>query len=132
MTTQTITELKAEIAALKAENEELKKLVFVDDLTGCFNRRAFDLDLEAELNRCDRTKSTTSILLIDIDHFKSYNDTKGHQAGDELLSGLGNIWKATIERATDKVYRYGGEEKGGNETDSTFYCVLCLFIYYLR
>ena len=105
-----IAKLEAQLAELHNQNEALKRMAFVDSLTGCYNRRAFDDALKLEISNGHRNNDSFTIILIDIDHFKKYNDAKGHQAGDELLSGLGSIWKATIERTCDRCFRYGGEE----------------------
>lgn len=80
-----------------------------DALTGCFNRRKLKTDLEEELNRAKRYENELSILMIDIDWFKEYNDFHGHQKGDDLLVELVGILNRNI-RFTDKLYRYGGEE----------------------
>jgi diguanylate cyclase (GGDEF)-like protein len=88
----------------------LEKLVGVDGLTGIANRRAFDKVLDREFAAARRTKLPVSLLMIDVDHFKHINDTKGHQAGDECLVLIANALHATLPRATDFVARYGGEE----------------------
>lgn len=102
--------LKRKISRLEEENANLRKLVFVDCLTGCGNRRFFDQYIKEQLNIAYRSNSTASLLIIDIDFFKKYNDSHGHQAGDRLLSALGNGLVRSIERAGDKVFRLGGEE----------------------
>ena len=80
-----------------------------DDLTGCYNRRKLKEDLKEELDRAKRYDNKLSVLMIDIDWFKEYNDSHGHQKGDELLIKLVKILSYNI-RFTDKLYRYGGEE----------------------
>ena len=80
-----------------------------DDLTGCYNRRKLKEDLKEELDRAKRYNNKLSVLMIDIDWFKEYNDSHGHQKGDELLMKLVKILSYNI-RFTDKLYRYGGEE----------------------
>jgi diguanylate cyclase (GGDEF)-like protein len=78
-----------------------------DPLTGLFNRRYLDATIEREVARCKREGQPLSVILIDIDHFKSINDTYGHQAGDQVLRTLAQLFQA---RATDVACRYGGEE----------------------
>jgi diguanylate cyclase (GGDEF)-like protein len=80
-----------------------------DDLTGAYNRRKLKEDLREEIERAERYNNNLSILMIDIDWFKEYNDFHGHQKGDELLIKLVKILSYNI-RFTDKLYRYGGEE----------------------
>jgi diguanylate cyclase (GGDEF)-like protein len=80
-----------------------------DDLTKCYNRRKLKEDLKEELERAERYKNDLSVLMIDIDWFKEYNDFHGHQKGDELLIKLVRKFSYNI-RFSDKVYRYGGEE----------------------
>lgn len=80
-----------------------------DPLTGLFNRRFMEESLERELRRADRGKQQLALLMLDIDHFKCFNDTFGHQAGDALLRALGNLLKETT-RGQDVACRYGGEE----------------------
>ena len=80
-----------------------------DPLTGLFNRRFMEESLERELRRADRGKQELALLMLDIDHFKSFNDTFGHPAGDALLRALGKLLKETT-RGQDVACRYGGEE----------------------
>lgn len=84
--------------------------VIRDHLTGLFNRKYFDLTLEREWRRSYRSSIPLSITMIDIDHFKSYNDLYGHQAGDAVLRQVAAIFDARLSRAADIVARYGGEE----------------------
>lgn len=88
---------------------QAKALSIKDGLTGCFNRRKLDEDIEAEITRAKRYERPLSLLMIDIDWFKKYNDFHGHAKGDVLLKKMVDIFTRTI-RAVDKVYRYGGEE----------------------
>lgn len=88
---------------------QTKELSQRDELTGCFNRRKMEQDLEYELSRALRYNGSFIILMIDIDWFKNYNDYHGHQKGDELLKKLVSLIKRNI-RIVDKIYRYGGEE----------------------
>jgi diguanylate cyclase (GGDEF)-like protein len=89
--------------------EKIKKLTLVDELTGVFNRRKFDIDLRDTLNEAIRYARSMSLLMIDIDFFKKYNDVHGHQMGDMVLRKIGKIFLEN-KRNTDRVYRYGGEE----------------------
>ena len=94
---------------LEAANARLEALVVKDPLTDLFNRRAFNDQLAAEITHAVRYRSPLSLILIDIDHFKIYNDTYGHPAGDEILVQLGQLL-ALHTRETDFAARYGGEE----------------------
>ncbi len=86
-------------------------LLFVneDGLTGLYNHRYFQEELREELGRCKRYNRTFSLLFLDLDHFKEYNDQLGHMEGDILLRDLAALFKAT-RRDTDTVSRYGGDE----------------------
>jgi len=88
---------------------KIKALSIKDPLTGCLNRRKLDEDIKLEINRSQRYERTFSLLMIDIDWFKKYNDFNGHQKGDELLKKLVKLLTKNL-RIADKVYRYGGEE----------------------
>lgn len=81
----------------------------VDPLTGTYNRQTMMGDLNSERERALRTNTPTAIALVDLDHFKSINDTYGHQAGDVVLQSVAGILQSHV-RPFDKVYRYGGEE----------------------
>ena len=89
--------------------EVLRSQSIRDPLTGLFNRRFMEESLERELRRALRGKQQVALLMVDIDHFKHFNDTFGHQAGDALLRALGNLLKEST-RGQDVVCRYGGEE----------------------
>lgn len=89
--------------------QEMKTLSLTDAMTNLHNYRYFEDRLKEELNRAKRHKKKVSLMILDIDHFKNYNDTLGHQAGDEVLRTIGKILKQTI-RDEDIVARYGGEE----------------------
>jgi diguanylate cyclase (GGDEF)-like protein len=80
-----------------------------DGLTGVFNKRHFQERIAAEMRRAERDGNGVSLLLLDIDHFKNYNDTNGHVAGDEVLKQVGQLLRGSI-REDDVVARYGGEE----------------------
>lgn len=94
---------------LRQQNEELEKLSLTDGLTGLANRRLLVQQLNEEAVRFRRTKSEFSVLMADVDHFKQYNDTFGHPAGDEVLRKVARILQSAA-RETDCVARYGGEE----------------------
>lgn len=89
--------------------QKLKKMAITDGLTKLFNSRYFYTQLEMEIDRLNRYKHPLSLLLIDIDNFKSYNDRFGHLDGDKVLSGFGEIISKCL-RGMDSAYRYGGEE----------------------
>lgn len=95
-----------EAARLHQTTEELSH---IDALTRLLNRRRLDSDLATELARADRYDRPLSFVMADVDHFKRFNDTFGHQRGDEVLQELARLLSTTI-RASDTVYRYGGEE----------------------
>ncbi|MBL8385475.1 MAG: diguanylate cyclase [Burkholderiales bacterium] len=96
--------------ALKAANQALMRLIDVDGLTGIANRRRLDAKLEEEIGRCARNGAPLSVVLLDIDHFKRFNDTHGHLAGDECLKQVARVLEAGVMRPADMVARYGGEE----------------------
>jgi len=89
--------------------ETLRSQAIRDPLTGLFNRRYLEETMERELNRVKRQGTSLGVIMMDLDHFKQYNDTFGHSAGDELLSALGILLKSHI-RGEDIACRYGGEE----------------------
>ncbi|RMH77797.1 MAG: PAS domain S-box protein [Cyanobacteria bacterium J007] len=95
---------------LKVANGELQRLATLDGLTQLANRRRFDEYLEQEWRRLAREREPLSLIMADIDFFKSYNDTYGHQAGDECLKQVARTIAATVKRPADVVARYGGEE----------------------
>lgn len=90
--------------------KELERLSHHDDLTGLANRRLLDETYANEFGRSKRYGSDFSILFLDIDLFKKYNDTYGHQKGDSCIKIVADLLKETIRRPTDLVARYGGEE----------------------
>lgn len=97
-------------ADLEKANEELRRLANSDGLTKIGNRRRFESFLSNEWQRAMRSKAEISLVLIDIDHFKAFNDTYGHQAGDEALQQVAEALAEAIRRPTDIVARFGGEE----------------------
>ncbi|MFN4227190.1 MAG: diguanylate cyclase [Candidatus Ratteibacteria bacterium] len=88
---------------------KVKEISIKDGLTGCFNRRKFDEDILVEFAKAKRYGRVFSILMIDIDYFKKYNDFYGHQKGDFVLKKMFELWKTNL-RSSDFIYRYGGEE----------------------
>ncbi|MCP3944158.1 MAG: diguanylate cyclase [Desulfobacteraceae bacterium] len=99
-------ELKKERATLL---KEMKQLAITDALTGLFNSRQFFHQLKQEIKRYNRYSRSLSLLLLDIDFFKQYNDTWGHLGGDQVLMRVGSIINSCM-RSMDTAYRYGGEE----------------------
>jgi diguanylate cyclase (GGDEF)-like protein len=96
--------------ALQLRTDALHRLSTTDSLTGIANRRAFDNTLEQEWRRAMRHNYTLSLLMVDVDHFKRYNDVHGHPAGDDCLRQVARLLCARTQRAGEMVARYGGEE----------------------
>src|SRR3989338_8597889 len=105
-----ITARKQAETALRIAAEQLKNLAETDGLTGVLNRRAFDEVFAREAARSARDSRPLSLLMIDIDWFKPYNDTYGHPAGDECLRQVSRCLSECVRRPADSVARYGGEE----------------------
>ena len=103
----------AEHLALAVANLKLRETLRTqsirDPLTGLFNRRYMEESLERELRRTIRKKLPLALLMVDVDHFKHFNDTFGHEAGDEILRELARLFQSRL-RAEDIACRYGGEE----------------------
>lgn len=97
-------------AELEAANRQLAALSSTDALTGLANRRRFDETWAVEWQRAARTGRSLALLLIDVDHFKSYNDHYGHQAGDECLRRVASTLAGETRRSGELLARYGGEE----------------------
>ena len=101
--------------SLKAHADLLRQMAFLDGLTGVWNRRAFDERVRSEWQRAARSAQPLSLVLMDIDFFKRYNDLYGHQAGDDGLRRVARALASLLHRPADMLARYGGEE---------FVCVL--------
>jgi len=107
---QRTSELEAKETELQHLNKELEQLSLLDSLTGIGNRRMFDQVLDREWFRAQRDKHPISIMLIDVDFFKPYNDNYGHQQGDHCLQQVAHILNGITHRSSDLCARYGGEE----------------------
>lgn len=105
-----VSRLKHAELALHSATDELKQLVRTDGLTALLNRRAFDDAIEGEIRRSSRTAAPLSLLLVDVDRFKHFNDHYGHQAGDAALRRVADILASSLKRSSDIAARYGGEE----------------------
>ena len=95
---------------LKAQSDLLRQWVYIDGLTGVYNRRHFDERLAAEWGRAARSGSPLSVVLLDVDLFKRFNDRHGHQAGDDCLRRVAAALQTGLRRPGDLIARYGGEE----------------------
>jgi diguanylate cyclase (GGDEF)-like protein len=97
------------IRQVEQQAAQLERLAQHDPLTGAANRRAWDRALPVEMDRARRAGSPLAVALLDLDHFKAFNDTYGHQAGDQLLRSATEAWRPLL-RSSDLLARYGGEE----------------------
>lgn len=107
---ETVERFDKALSQIKEANVRLHRLSMQDGLTGIANRRYFDEAFEQEWKRALRHQRSLSVLLIDIDHFKEYNDTFGHLKGDDCLKQVAEAIQRSSGRAGDIVARYGGEE----------------------
>jgi len=106
-------ELEAKVRRIITERnlrEELNRLSITDSLTGLYNQRHFYTRLKEEITRARRQRRPLSLILLDLDGFKKYNDAHGHLAGDEMLRSVGQIINTCIRENVDSGYRYGGDE----------------------
>lgn len=95
---------------LKRQTDLLRTIALVDELTDIANRRKFDAELQIDYLQCARDQLPLSLLMIDVDYFKKFNDRYGHQAGDDCLHKIAQTIKQTLSRPYDLAARYGGEE----------------------
>jgi diguanylate cyclase (GGDEF)-like protein len=102
-------ELSRKLLEINQLQADLKKQALRDPLTGLYNRRYLSETLDRELTRCKRNKEPLSVIIMDVDHFKTINDTYGHQAGDEFLKTIASLIQSHA-RGSDVACRYGGEE----------------------
>ncbi|MDP4546845.1 sensor domain-containing diguanylate cyclase [Marinobacter sp. MDS2] len=121
-----VTEFASSKRALERANEQLAKLSMTDRLTGLLNRGTWENLVDAEFERYGRYGQTTTLVMFDIDHFKSVNDTYGHLAGDDVIRHTAQVTRDSI-RQSDSAGRYGGEEFGLilPETDAENARILC-------
>lgn len=108
-TLQDITDRKTAELALAESERRHRELSITDGLTGLYNSRHFYARAHEEVERCNRYATPLSLVLLDVDNFKKFNDTYGHLEGDRVLAGLAEVIRAEI-RGSDSAYRYGGEE----------------------
>lgn len=107
---ETKSKLETANASLKLKNNQLKELAMIDGLTHIPNRRFFDQMYEKSYKEVFRDHKTLAILMIDVDHFKRYNDNYGHAKGDACLIAIAKVLKKSLKRPSDIIARYGGEE----------------------
>jgi diguanylate cyclase (GGDEF)-like protein len=104
-----VTRMTQLLAQLDLQSQKVRELAVTDELTGLPNRRAWNAELPRALERARRDRTPLSVALVDLDHFKQFNDSYGHPAGDRLLKEAAAAWQAHL-RAVDHLARYGGEE----------------------
>ena len=93
-----------------SDKKYIEKLSITDELTKLYNRRYFNTKIEEEINRAKRGNKYLCLMILDIDYFKQYNDTYGHQKGDFVLKEVANVLRSKTNRASDFAFRVGGEE----------------------
>jgi diguanylate cyclase len=106
---QSLTHMNDEICSLKSEMENLSIIAQTDQLTSLFNRRAFEDEIQNHMQNFHKNQCASSLLVVDIDHFKLFNDTHGHHVGDKVLAYVALALRKSV-KGTDFVARYGGEE----------------------
>ncbi|RUO59280.1 sensor domain-containing diguanylate cyclase [Pseudidiomarina marina] len=110
MVSERTEELERVMVRLQKANQELEQRSNEDGLTGLYNRRFLNQEFKREFRRCRRNGTSLTLAMLDIDHFKALNDSYGHLLGDQILIDLANLLKRNLRRASDTLYRYGGEE----------------------
>jgi len=95
---------------LAEKRRELEAMANRDMLTGLYNRRVFEISAARELERAVRTGGAVTFALVDVDHFKSVNDTHGHGAGDQVLRAVSRVFDTSLRRGVDMAFRFGGDE----------------------
>ena len=105
-----VVETLRDVTAQQEAQQSLATLAAEDGLTGLPNRRSFDEVLKTEIRRASRERESVSLLMVDVDCFKSFNDTYGHQSGDQCLKAVARAMAGALHRAGDTAARYGGEE----------------------
>jgi len=105
-----VIETLRDVTEQKLAQTALERLATLDGLTGIANRRSFDERLQHEWNRASRSHSPLSLIMADVDYFKRYNDSYGHQCGDECLKAVSAVFQRLAFRSSDLAARYGGEE----------------------
>ena len=104
-----LTNMSQEVCSLKSEMENLSVVAQTDQLTSLFNRRAFEDQIQVHMQNYEQNQTASSLLVVDIDHFKLFNDTHGHLVGDKVLAYVALALRKSV-KGTDFVARYGGEE----------------------
>jgi diguanylate cyclase (GGDEF)-like protein len=102
--------LRQQLEENRRLQDELRALIITDPLTGLHNRRHFDVVSATEWERAQRDQSPLTVLFIDVDYFKSYNDHHGHRSGDDCLAAVGKAVRQSLQRPADLAARYGGDE----------------------
>ncbi|MFO7941257.1 MAG: diguanylate cyclase [Bacillota bacterium] len=104
-----VEKVRRTVSDMRETNHSLERLALLDEMTGLYNFRYFAQRVEEEIARADRLRKSLVLIIVDIDHFKHYNDTYGHPQGDRALIKLAGLLRRSVRRS-DVVFRYGGEE----------------------